>query len=104
MGRGIFTPWNGIVAYTVLVYIFTFAPIVVVLMLSFNDSMFGSFPITGVSLRWFYELAENDAIIRAFKTSLLLGSLTAIIATVIGIGVTSANIQLNFLTSGVTVP
>ncbi len=96
MGRGIFTPWNGIVAYTMLVYIFTFAPIVVVLMLSFNDSMFGSFPITGLSLRWFYELAENDAIIRAFKTSLVLGSLTAIIATVMGICACIAIVRYEF--------
>lgn len=96
MGRGIFTAWNGIVTFTVLVYVFTFAPIVVVLMLSFNDSMFGSFPITGVSLRWFYELAANDAIVRAFKTSLMLGALTSVISTVIGICACIAIVRYEF--------
>ena len=96
MNRGIFTAWNGILAYTTLVYIFTFAPIVIVLLLSFNDSMFGSFPMTGVSLRWFHELANNDAIVRAFKTSLLLGSLTAVISTVLGVCACIAIVRYKF--------
>ena len=95
MGR-IFTAWNGIGAFTVLVYIFTFAPIVVVVMLSFNDSQFGSFPITGVSLRWFHELAQNDAIVRAFKTSLALGTLTSVISTVLGVLACLAIVRYDF--------
>ncbi len=91
-----FTAWNGIRFFVALVYLFTFVPIVVVVMLSFNDSMFGSFPITGVSLRWFFELAENDAIMRAFKTSLLLGSLAAVIATVFGTGACIAIVRYDF--------
>jgi len=60
--------WNLIKGYTVLVYIFMFAPIAVVLLLAFNSSQFGGFPIEGISLRWFYRLFENEAIVRAFKT------------------------------------
>src|SRR5690606_26238066 len=71
--------------FTLLVYLFMFTPIAIVVILSFNDAQFGGFPIEGFSLRWFYALAENDAIVRAFRTSLLLGLLAAIIATTLGI-------------------
>jgi spermidine/putrescine transport system permease protein len=77
--------WSLIRAYSVAVYIFMFAPIAVVLLLAFNSSQFGGFPIEGFSLRWFYRLYENEAIVRAFKTSLLLGALTSLIATSLGI-------------------
>ena len=77
--------WPLIRVYTVAVYAFMFAPIAVVLLLAFNSSQFGGFPIEGLSLRWFYRLYENDAIVRAFKTSLLLGVLTSVIATTLGI-------------------
>ena len=59
-------------AFTTFVYIFMFAPIMVVVLLSFNSAQFGSFPIEGFSWRWFEELANNAAIVRALKTSLVL--------------------------------
>ncbi|MEX0582180.1 MAG: ABC transporter permease [Sneathiella sp.] len=77
--------WMLIRFWTILVYLFLFLPIGVVILLSFNANQFGSFPITGFSFRWFVKLANNDAILRAFETSLLLGSLTAIISTTLGV-------------------
>ena len=77
--------WSIIRIYSIAVYLFMFAPITVVLLLAFNSSQFGGFPIEGISLRWFYRLYENEAIIRAFKTSLLLGVLASAIATTLGI-------------------
>jgi spermidine/putrescine transport system permease protein len=62
-----------------------FAPIAVVLLLAFNSSQFGGFPIEGFSLRWFYKLYDNVAIVRAFKTSFVLGLLTACCATTLGV-------------------
>ncbi|TNE40353.1 MAG: ABC transporter permease [Alphaproteobacteria bacterium] len=77
--------WLLIRVYTLLVYLFMFLPVAVVVLLSFNDNEFGSFPITGVSLRWFLKLAHNDAILRAFQTSIVLGALTAVISTTLGV-------------------
>ena len=87
---------RAIGTFTLLVYVFMFAPIAVVVILSFNDSMFGGFPISGFSLRWFYELYENDAVMRAFRTSLLLGTLTAMISTTLGILASLAIIRYRF--------
>ena len=90
------TTWRAIGIFTLLVYVFMFAPIAVVVLLSFNDSMFGGFPISGFSLRWFYELYNNDAVMRAFRTSLLLGSLTAMISTTLGILASMAIVRYEF--------
>ncbi len=88
--------WRMIRFYTILVYIFMFAPIAVVLLLAFNSSQFGGFPIQGFSLRWFYRLAENEAIVRAFKTSLSLGVLTALVSTSIGVLASLALVRYKF--------
>ena len=77
--------WAAIRLWTLLVYLFMFLPVAVVVLLSFNASQFGSFPMTGVSLRWFVELANNDAILAAFRTSIILGLLTAVISTTLGV-------------------
>ena len=77
--------WSFIRLYTIAVYLFMFLPVGVVVLLSFNSSQFGSFPIEGLSFRWFYRLWENEAIVRAFRVSLLLGGLTAVISTVLGV-------------------
>jgi spermidine/putrescine transport system permease protein len=88
--------WTLLKVYTVLVYGFMFAPIAVVLLLAFNSSQFGGFPIEGFSLRWFRELAENEAIIRALRTSLMLGLLTAVISTTLGILAAMALVRYKF--------
>lgn len=88
--------WSLIKLYTFLVYVFMFAPIVVVIILSFNPQQFGSFPMSGFSLKWYVKLAHNDAILRAFKSSLILGSLTAIISTTIGVMAAMAFVRYEF--------
>ncbi|MEY8840253.1 ABC transporter permease, partial [Cribrihabitans sp. XS_ASV171] len=65
--------WHLIRGWAILVYVFMFLPVAVVVLLSFNASQFGSFPMTGFSFRWFVELWNNDAILRAFRTSIVLG-------------------------------
>jgi len=77
--------WQLVRAWTVAVYIFMFLPVAVVVLLSFNANQFGAFPMTGFSFRWFVELAQNDAIIRAFQTSIVLGLLTAALSTTLGV-------------------
>ncbi len=88
--------WSLIRLFTFLVYVFMFAPIVVVIILSFNPEQFGCFPMKGFSLRWYVKLAQNDAIIQAFKVSLLLGSLTAVLATFFGILASLAFVRYDF--------
>jgi len=88
--------WMAVRIATVCVYIFMFAPIAIVIVLAFNSAQFGGFPIEGFSFRWFEELANNDAIVRAFKTSLWLGLATAVIATTMGILASLAIVRYEF--------
>ncbi|ESR22519.1 ABC transporter permease [Lutibaculum baratangense] len=88
--------WSLIRAWTILVYLFMFLPVAVVVLLSFNASQFGSFPMTGFSFRWFVELWHNDAILRAFRVSFVLGALTAVISTTLGVLASLALIRYDF--------
>jgi spermidine/putrescine transport system permease protein len=66
------------------------------MLLSFNSAQFGSFPMQGFSLRWFVSLYENDAVMRAFKTSIVLGVSTAAVATTLGILASLAIVRYDF--------
>ncbi len=88
--------WSLIRLYTILVYIFMFAPIVAVVILSFNPQQFGSFPMEGFSFKWYVKLAQNEAILSAFKNSLLLGSLTSIVVTAVAIPAAMAFVRYDF--------
>jgi len=68
---------------TALVYLFLYAPILVLVALSFNNSRFSTV-WQGFSWRW-YELAFNNAdLIRSLRASLIVAFLTTLLATVIG--------------------
>lgn len=88
--------WSIIRIYTALVYVFMFAPIVAVVILSFNPQQFGSFPMKGFSFKWYVALAGNDMILRAFKNSIVLGSMTSVITTAIAIPAAMAFVRYNF--------
>src|SRR5438874_564448 len=72
-----------LVNFTALVYLFLYAPIIVLVILSFNSSRFSTI-WQGFSLRW-YELAWKDKeLIAALRMSLLIALATTVIATIIG--------------------
>ncbi len=88
--------WRLTLLVTLLVYIFMFAPIVATIVLSFNDSMFGGFPMTGFSLRWYAKLLENAQVIAAFKTSLWIAVVTATVTTLLGVVTALALVRFEF--------
>ncbi len=69
--------------YNVLVYIFLYAPILVLIIFSFNDSK-NRAVWSGFTLHWYADLLHNDAIISAFGTTLTVAILAALIATIFG--------------------
>ncbi len=91
-----FSGWTLIKLYTLLVYIWMFAPIVAVVILAFNPHQFGSFPMEGFSFKWFVKLSHNSSILDAFKNSMVLGSLTAVFTTAIGVPAAMAFIRYDF--------
>ena len=69
--------------YLALIFILLYAPIVTLIVLSFNQSKtrakWGVF-----TLKWYKELLKNEQIMSAFYTTLIIAFVSAAIATVIG--------------------
>ncbi len=70
--------------FTALVYLYLLAPVAIVVLLAFNQSEYGGLPMTGFTLRWFAELADDPTIVAAFMTSFKLGGATALISGSLG--------------------
>ena len=88
--------WRSIKLLTLLVYLFMFAPIMVTVILSFNASMFGGFPMTGLSLHWYAKLMHNEAVLRAFQTSIGIAVITSVVCTFMGILAAMALVRYEF--------
>ena len=76
---------NGLLSrlFTVLVFVFLYAPIFLLVIFSFNatksNRVWGGF-----SLRWYLELFDDSRILGALQTTLLLSVSAAILATILG--------------------
>jgi len=88
--------WRLTGLVTVCVYIFMFAPIVATVILSFNASMFGGFPMTGFSLQWYGKLMANEQVLAAFRTSLWIALVTSAVTTAIGVVTSFALVRFEF--------
>ncbi|MCD2172501.1 ABC transporter permease [Rhizobium sp. C4] len=70
--------------FCLLIYAFLLAPIVVVVLASFNSGAFLTFPPQGLSLRWYVVFFHNEVFWRAIKTSLWIAAVTTVISSIIG--------------------
>src|SRR5882724_643607 len=66
------------------VLLFLIAPILAILPLSFNAEPYFSYPMPGTSLRWYTAVVNSASWRKALQNSFLIGTLTMIIATVLG--------------------
>jgi len=69
--------------YLALIFILLYAPIVTLVVLSFNQSKTRA-KWGGFTLKWYKELLKNEQIMSAFYTTLIIAFVSAAIATVIG--------------------
>ena len=70
-------------AYIALIMAFLYAPIVLLILYSFNDSKSRA-NWGGFTLRWYKELFSDAAIMSALGTTLSIGVLAAVISTILG--------------------
>ncbi|HVF64262.1 MAG TPA: ABC transporter permease [Casimicrobiaceae bacterium] len=78
------TPWSALRAVVVLVYVFMLGPILITAAVSFNATNRSLFPPRGFSLQW-WERALSAEWIDPLLFSLKLGTLTAVIATLLAL-------------------
>ena len=69
--------------YIALIFIFLYAPIITLIVLSFNKSKTRA-KWGGFTLQWYTSLFENDAILQALWNTLVIALLSALVATLIG--------------------
>ena len=69
--------------YLALIFILLYAPIVTLIVLSFNQSKTRA-KWGGFTLKWYRELFQNEQIMSAFYTTLIIAFVSAAIATIIG--------------------
>ena len=66
-----------------LVYAFFYAPILLLIVFSFNDNERVQI-WTEPSLRWYRAILENDAVINALRNSLIVALISTVVSTIVG--------------------
>ena len=79
--------------YTFLMFLFLYAPILVLIVFSFNDTETASRTVwSGFSLKWYQKLFEDRLILEALRNTLIIAVAAAAASTVLG---TMAAIGIN---------
>jgi spermidine/putrescine transport system permease protein len=73
----------GITGTGIFGYVFLYAPILILIIFSFNSSRFVT-TWEGLSLRWYGELFRDEAMILALRNSLIVAVASTLISTVLG--------------------
>jgi len=74
----------ALAAWTVLIMLFLFFPIVIIMLYAFNPSNVQSWPIAGISTRWFSSTWENSEVRQALWLSVRAGLIATSIAVLLG--------------------
>ena len=72
--------------YTFLIFLFLYAPIIVLIVFSFNNSKSRGV-WNGFTFKWYIELFRNDEILRALYYTIVIAVLSSIIGTFAAIGI-----------------
>ena len=94
-------------AICALVLLFLIAPILVIMPLSFNPVPYFTYPLPDLSLRWYEDFFTSDRWQIALKNSIIVGSSTTVLATILGtvaaLGLSRANFPLRPLVMGILI-
>jgi ABC-type spermidine/putrescine transport system permease subunit II len=71
-------------SWAVFIYIFLFAPILVLVAFSFNANRYGTFPFTGWTLHWYGQVLHDYQIKDALFTTLRISAEVTAVATIVG--------------------
>ena len=71
--------------YMFLIFLFLYAPIIVLIVFSFNGSTVGSRSVfSGFSFRWYNQLFQDGALLTALRNTLVIAAVAALVSTVLG--------------------
>lgn len=91
--------------YLILIFIFLYAPIFTLIILSFNKSKTRA-KWGGFTLKWYTELFKNDAIMNALFNTLMIALIASVVSTIIGtiacIAIEAMNSRQRSIVMGIT--
>jgi spermidine/putrescine transport system permease protein len=70
--------------YAALALLFLFLPVLMLVVLSFNTSVTGIFPLQGFTLKWYEQALQNRIIWPALQNSLVVAIGTAVVSALLG--------------------
>jgi ABC-type spermidine/putrescine transport system permease subunit II len=76
--RGALTGW------AVFIYFFLFAPIILLILFSFNANQYGTLPITGWTTHWYNQVFSDFQVQDALKTTLQVAFEVTVLSTIAG--------------------
>lgn len=71
--------------YAAFFMLFLYGPILLAPLFSFNDSIFATFPLKGLTFRHYAEMATNTGLLQALKSSLIVATASSLIATAVSV-------------------
>jgi spermidine/putrescine transport system permease protein len=86
--------------FFVALVVFLYAPILILIVFSFNDHEIVSFPWEGFTLRWYREFLHNSALLGALRTSLFIATVSSIITVILAIPASIALVRRRFFGKG----
>jgi spermidine/putrescine transport system permease protein len=87
-------------AFFALVVVFLYAPIVILLVFSFNKSAIPAFPLSGFTLHWYREFLGNSELKSALATSAIVAALSSTGAVALGVCASLALTRRRFVGKG----
>jgi putative spermidine/putrescine transport system permease protein len=100
--------WHyGLRAFVGAVLLFLVLPVFAIVPLSFNAEPYFSYPMPGLSLRWYRDIAENPQWGIAIRNSIIVGFFATVFATALGtvaaLGLSKSKLPLRGLIMGVLI-
>jgi spermidine/putrescine transport system permease protein len=83
-------------SYILLVFVFVFAPIAFSMIFSFNSDRFPTIPLGTFTTKWYAAIWNDPDVWEAVRTSLIVSSCTAVLATLLGFATAYTDYRYNF--------
>ncbi|HYD68145.1 ABC transporter permease [Azospirillum sp.] len=76
--------WGATVVAATLVFVFLMAPILAIVPLSFSSQTYLTYPLPGLSLRWYVDLFTSDKWMLSLKNSFIIGIAATVLSMALG--------------------
>ncbi|CAO3430828.1 ABC transporter permease [Azospirillum doebereinerae] len=76
--------WTATLVAATLVFVFLMAPILAIVPLSFSSGAYLTYPLPGLSLRWYVDFLSSPRWMLSLKNSAIIGVASAILSMILG--------------------